>query len=217
MSCQGTISIITIISFISYVLLCIADVVFILDSSISVMRHNFKQLIEFVTNVLRSADIDSGKVRVAMITFDTDIYVPFHLNSYSSKQQVFSAVRNASYTFGNSNIAGALKMARSEIFSAENGDRSNVSNIAILLTDGLSNVNADQTLQEASMTRMAGIQIFAVGIGLSNISEINRIASRPIRDNLRLIPSFYDLVEIVNPVFSAICSGRIAGPSSFTV
>ena len=43
--------------------------VFLLDSSSSVGRPNFHDMLDFVVGVLRDADIDDGQIRVGAMTF----------------------------------------------------------------------------------------------------------------------------------------------------
>ncbi len=46
-----------------------ADLVFLLDSSSSVGRTNFNNMVDFVAGVLQDADIDDGQIRVGAMTF----------------------------------------------------------------------------------------------------------------------------------------------------
>ena len=46
-----------------------ADMVFVLDSSSSVGRQNFKRMLDFVEGVLKDADIDDGQIQVGSMTF----------------------------------------------------------------------------------------------------------------------------------------------------
>ena len=43
--------------------------VFLLDSSSSVGRPNFHDMLDFVVGVLRDADIDDGQIRIGAMTF----------------------------------------------------------------------------------------------------------------------------------------------------
>lgn len=69
------------------------------------------------------------------------------------------------YTAGKTNTGAALNLVWTQMFTVENGDRIDVPNFAIVITDGQSNVNPEQTLPEAIKTRLAGIQIIVVSVG----------------------------------------------------
>ena len=43
----------------------------------------------------------------------------------------------------------------------------NIPNFAIIITDGISNLNSERTIPEAILTHAAGIHIYVIGIGLT--------------------------------------------------
>ena len=66
---------------------------------------------------------------------------------------------------------------RSQLFNRANGDRPGSTNVAVIMTDGQSNVNSQGTLQEAARTTSEGTMVIAIGIGDSvNYQEISGIA-----------------------------------------
>lgn len=87
------------------------------------------------------------------------------------------------------------------MFSAVNGDRENVPNLAMLITDGVSNVNSLKTIPEAESARAQGIHIYSIGIGLADTSELNKIASVPPSENSFTIQDFDELDELKYKVF----------------
>ncbi len=54
---------------------------------------------------------------------------------------------------GRTNTAEALLYLRSEMFTPFNGDRLDVPNYAVVITDGESNINEERTLPEAIEAR----------------------------------------------------------------
>lgn len=56
------------------------------------------------------------------------------------------AVDNIAYTRGSTNTAAALRFAHTSAFTERNGDRQNVRDVIVLLTDGQSN-NREETLK----------------------------------------------------------------------
>ena len=57
------------------------------------------------------------------------------------------------YSRGRTATAAALRMLYERMFTVEFGDRSNVPNYAVVITDGESTVNPEQTLPEAIEVR----------------------------------------------------------------
>jgi hypothetical protein len=97
---------------------------------------------------------------------------------------------------------------RTQIFTSQNGDRDDVPNIAIILTDGVSNVNSRETIPEAERVRSEGIHIYAIGIGLSDTREVDAIATPPKEDNSFNVQDFDELGVLSERVFQAFCPGK---------
>ena len=184
------------------------DMVFVLDASTSVSEPNFVLMKNFVKDFLADADIDGGNVRVGVIIYSTEDHIQFHLNTFTSKSEVETAVDNIPYRYGSTNTADALKTMRTVMFTAGNGDRPGVDNIAIVLTDGVSNINGRRTIPEAEEARASNIHIYVIGIGIQDLREVNGIASPPIEDNVFAVNSFDELEPLRNEVFSALCVGK---------
>ena len=75
------------------------------------------------------------------------------------------------------------------------------------MTDGLSNVNAEQTIPEADLAKRQDIHIFGVGIGVSDGWEIEAIASEPAVNNVHLLQDYNDLWSISDTLLGATCHG----------
>ena len=63
--------------------------------------------------------------------------------------------------------------------------------------------------EQARLAKEAGIHIFAVGINLKNLTELNLMASPPSKQNVLQIDNFEDLSDLKGRVFNAICTGKI--------
>lgn len=187
-----------------------ADIVFVLDSSTSVSERNFKKMLNFVKDFLRDATISPKYVRVGVVVYSTSVYIQFHLNEYKKKEDVFSAIDRIQYTYGSTNTAGALKVMRNTMFTKQNGDRDNVRNIAVVVTDGVSNINSRQTVMEAEKAKIADIHIYAIGVGLSETEELEQIASAPAEENKFAVQDFDELHGLRAKVFKEFCPGREA-------
>ncbi|CAE1248467.1 unnamed protein product [Acanthosepion pharaonis] len=111
---------------------------------------------------------------------------------------MIDAVKNIPYVYGSTNTYGGLNVMRTQMFTQQNGDRPSVPNIAILLTDGVSNINAFRTVPEAENARADNIHIYAVGIGLADTTELSQIASPPISDNMFVVDDFQALSSLIS-------------------
>ena len=72
--------------------------------------------------------------------FATYAEIVFHLNKYDNKKDLKAAIERIPYMGGHTNTASALRMMHKELFTFNNGDRDNIQNVAIVLTDGRSTV-----------------------------------------------------------------------------
>ena len=175
----------------------------VLDASGSVTFGNFEKMKNFSKNLLESADIDGGNARVGVNVFSSENNVIFNLNTYDNENDVFGAIDAIHYTGGGTYTPGALETVRTEMFTAANGDRADVRNIAIVVTDGESNGNPIKSADEA---RSEGIHIFVIGIGSNlDIDQLKGMANKPAEENMFLVNDFSDLDPIKEQVFEAVC------------
>ena len=99
---------------------------------------------------------------------------------------------------------------REKMFVEKKGDRPNVANIVILMTDGVSNIDKHDTIPQAERARADKIRVFVIGIGLKeNTDEIDAIASRPVSQNRFIVNSFTELNNIRQKITGVICDGKI--------
>ena len=86
----------------------------------------------------------------------------------------------SSYGRASTNTAGALIRLRKEVMVAEAGARvdASVPQVAIVITDGRSNVNASLTIPSARALKEQGTILYAVGVGARiDMTELRAIAS----------------------------------------
>ena len=87
-----------------------------------------------------------------------------YLNQFSDKSDLIDAIRDVPYENGNTKTSGGLRVMHFEQFTRANGDRADAPNIAIVMTDGESTWDSDRTIPDAEAARIAGIQIYSIGI-----------------------------------------------------
>ncbi|XP_033728444.1 collagen alpha-1(XII) chain-like [Pecten maximus] len=181
------------------------DIIFVLDSSTSVGTDNFREVLNFVKDLLSNADIDSGRVRVGTLIYSTGVEVRFNLNEFNTKADVFRAIDNIPYILGNTNTAGGIRVMSTEMFTSRNGDREGIPNIAFVITDGQSNINTKDTIPNAELARISGIDIYAIGIGLLETTELEGISSRPLEEFLFTVEEFTELQGLKETIFETVC------------
>jgi len=137
-------------------------------------------MLGFATAIVRAFPISPNLTQIGVLKFSDSASVSFLLNRYSNMNDVIAAIRNLQIGFGNTNIAAALRVARSTLFSPRNGARPDLPNILILVTDGAANIDDQLTIPEADSAKAAGIEIFTVGITTHiNEQQLRQIATTP--------------------------------------
>lgn len=186
----------------------VADILFILDSSGSVMNYDFTKMITFVKEMVKGFDVGKDKIRVAVSLFAGSTVEKFHLNKHTDKNALLSAIGAIQRISGNTNTADALTRARTITFTAGNGDRPRVPNIAIVITDGNSN-NAQTTASAANRLKGTQAVVFSIGVG-SNIrqSELQAIATGPGTSHVFTVTNFATLNTIRKELATKTCEGK---------
>ncbi|XP_052778428.1 uncharacterized protein LOC128215858 [Mya arenaria] len=189
----------------------LADIVFVLDSSESVDLSNWGKLLTFVEDIIASADVDTGKTRIGLETYRHNVTVEFHLDEHIRTQNMIDHVMGIPYVRGSTNTADAIENMFDVMFSPKYGDRPNVPNIAIVITDGLSD-DSESTMEAAELAKAEGIHIYAIAVGLKVSAELRAIASDPWKQNLFTLENFDDLVSLRAQMFDAIASACPQSP-----
>jgi len=122
---------------------CPVDVVFVVDESESIGTDDFNLMKRFLYELVGYLDVDNGNMRVGLVTYSTSVTESFNLNNYSTVASVQSAVLSLSYSRGGTDTAGALEYVRTMMLTSAAGDRINVPNVVVVLTDGHSDDAAD--------------------------------------------------------------------------
>ena len=92
------------------------------------------------------------------------------------------------------------------MFTSGNGDRANVPNIAIVITDG---VSYPYPGTEARNLRNTGATIFSVGIGSGiPLGELNEMATDPDSDHVFAVSGFSALNNIKAAFQTQACPGE---------
>ena len=117
---------------------CPIDIVFVLDSSGSILSRNYDLMKSFLSRLVGKLDIDSAKTRVGLVTFASTVGTVINLNAHSSVASIQSAISSLTYTGGLTETAVALAYVRTTMLTSSAGARNNVPKVVVILTDGRS-------------------------------------------------------------------------------
>ena len=196
----------------------IADVVFVVDSSGSIRDNNpadgsydnWNKILEFVADIIDNLNIGTDGVHVGLVVYSQIARHEFTLNYSYDKNTLRTQVLNTAYMHSFTNTSGGIRLMHLEQFTSANGARSNVDQIAIVITDGESNLDMDRTISDAEAARAAGIEIISVGVtDAVNMAEVAGISSLPqtLDYNYYLIEDFTTLSDVVQHIVDSTCTG----------
>ena len=154
--------------------------VFALDTSGSIGSDNFNNAKRSIENIVSSLKIGPNNTRVAVIIYSTDVRLLFNLNTYRDNASLIQAIRRIPYTGGLTNTAEAIRVLRSGVLSEALGVRpsNETTQIAIILTDGRSNLPNVTREQAELLHNQTDFKVFAVGVGDAvDLDELRHIAS----------------------------------------
>ena len=123
-----------------------------MDSSGSVGSHNWIKSKDFVVDIIQRLTISAGCSRVAVLSFGNFAYKYTSLSDYTEgKSAIIKTVQAMTFKDEWTNTADALRTIVEEVYVDTNGDREDVKDVSVLLTDGEGNVKPKTTIPNAEV------------------------------------------------------------------
>ncbi|XP_033854792.3 collagen alpha-6(VI) chain-like [Acipenser ruthenus] len=177
-----------------------ADIIFLIDSSGSIVEEDFKKMKRFVENIVKKTDIGVDKVRIGAIQFSDIQKEEFTLNTFSLKTELLEAIRNMSQLYGGTLTGEALSFT-SKYFEKKKGGRSDVDQFLIVITDGEAQ---DEVAAPAKAIRNKGITVLSIGVFGASDTKLVEISGSS--NTVFFIESYDALSSILNKVVFGICN-----------
>ena len=150
------------------------DLCLVIDSSGSIRdkdpKHgrfdNWQLQLQFVGDLVQGFTIGPDATRVGAIVFSEDVIFKFTLSEYDNTNAIIESLNKFSFMGSTTNTPDALLQTRTQCFNVANGDRENIGNLAIIVTDGLPYppYRKQPALEQAKALRNSGAAIVSVGI-----------------------------------------------------
>ena len=74
---------------------------------------------------------------MAAVSYGNDAKLDFDLDDHLNERDMLDAVNRIKYRGGNTNTTGGLREMRVNVFAPKGGDRKNIRDLIILITDGV--------------------------------------------------------------------------------
>lgn len=166
-----------------------ADICLIIDSSGSITDNaadNWRLLREFVASLIDYFIVGADQTRFGCVVFSEVVRLEFGLDRYFDSEQIKRQLLALRHLGQETNTPEALRVARQQCFNTANGDRPNVQNVAIVISDGVPYpINRRQpAINEAQVLRSFGTRMIGVGIGDEiDVDFLKTLSSQPQQEN----------------------------------
>ncbi|KAH3788511.1 hypothetical protein DPMN_166656 [Dreissena polymorpha] len=185
-----------------------ADVVFVLDSSLSQTEVQFNKQLDFVARFIDAVNVSETEFQFAVVTFSTVAVTELDFDSSLSKNDLKTQIKKISFRPGATFTDKGLSMARSLLSTRGNRlDGLSIVKFAFILTDGMS-INKRATKDAASNLRREA-SVVAIGVGHDILhSELQSIASPSDKHSLSYVYSvenFDALHTMIDRLIDATC------------
>eukprot|EP00062_Callorhinchus_milii_P005544 gi/632945099/ref/XP_007887867.1/ PREDICTED: collagen alpha-6(VI) chain-like isoform X1 [Callorhinchus milii] len=181
-----------------------SDVVFLVDGSRYARPPAFQKVKNFITQIIDKLNIVENGYRIGLAQYSGDAKTEFLLNRFQQKDEVMNYLRR-NYMFkggGALRTGRAISHLQTNFFTTAAGSRQvdGVPQIAVVITTARSQ---DDVEADSKALKKRGVRIISVGIGNSDISELEKIAFLPNYPFLFQTSGFENLIR-ASEVSSAI-------------
>ena len=178
------------------------DIAFVLDASGSV-EQSFEMAQLITRQLIDGLNFDSGLTRTAVVTYSDNPTVQYSLEQYTDKRSTLDAIAFL-LERGRTNTASALLTLSDTVFQGQRGDRHGVDNVAIVITDGNSNVDHEYTIRRADRLKSEGVAVYAIGVG----NQVDQGELSGIADSGRShwVESERDIADVVATILDDLCA-----------
>ncbi|XP_038597787.1 collagen alpha-6(VI) chain-like [Tachyglossus aculeatus] len=179
-----------------------ADLVFLIDGSTSILEKDFKVMKDFLVTVVDDFDIRPGKVHVGIAQFSHEYRPEFSLIPFRDKREVKNQIGKIQQVFGNTLIGAALRNVGS-YFRPDFGSRINagVQQVLLVVTDGQSQ---DEVAKAAEDLRNKRIDIYCLGVGQVDDQQLIQISGSAKKK--LTVDNFHELDKIKKRVVRDVCT-----------
>lgn len=119
------------------------DITFIVDVSGS-LDNLFNVTRNIIKRLIHGFPMQNDRFRFAMVSYSDNAEVNFYLNTYNNKLGPLYSLA-WSRIGGRTNTAASIRLAYNQVFNGGRGDRGGADNVAIVFTDGKSNINVSKS------------------------------------------------------------------------
>ncbi|KAM6104187.1 collagen alpha-6(VI) chain-like [Theristicus caerulescens] len=178
-----------------------ADVIFLVDGSRNIDEENFRIMMDFVTSVINPAVI-AQNTKIGFALYGSVYKEEFNLGIFPNRSELEFKIQNIKQIKGHqSNIENALEKVKLN-FQPEKGSRihENTQQILLVIVAGRTTTRA---VRAAESLRKKGVDIYAIGVGNVDQSQLTQITGSSSRKYA--VDDFSNLKTIKKRLVDVIC------------
>lgn len=178
-----------------------SDILFLTDSSGSIVPEDFQKMKDFMKSVVSSM-IEQNEMHFGVMQFSTNTKLEFQLDRYSSKNDMLRAIEDMRQV-GGGTLLGAAITEVSQYFDPNRGGRAGVGKKLIVMTDGESQ---DEVIGPAEVLRDKDVTVYAIGVENANTTQLLEICGSS--ENVFNQRNFDELKDLESKVTLKLCEPR---------
>lgn len=152
-----------------------------IDGSGSIAEQDFEEMKKFMISIVEDFDISPSKVHVGVAQYSDKYRVEFALKTHRDKRALKDNIEKIPKLGGNTYIGNALTLTDATLLSPFGNNsrvKEGIRQVLLVITDGVSH---DQVAIPAQTLRKKGIDIYAIGVGNVDETQLLQIAGSPER------------------------------------
>ncbi|XP_041039947.1 collagen alpha-6(VI) chain-like [Carcharodon carcharias] len=156
-----------------------ADIYFLVDGSGNKQPDDFRDMKNFMIDIVNVFRIGKDKVRIGFVQYGSTIRKEFDIAKYTTENEIKAAIEKINLIKGSvSKAAQALRYMKDLFNEADKSRIYRVRRFLITITDEKAQ---DDVSMPAAELRQRGIEIYAVGVGKAEQTQLQQIAGTPER------------------------------------
>lgn len=181
------------------------DVIFVLDASGTYSPTTFNLIQNYLVSVVSKLDVESGLVRVGLVSYSDNVMIQIPLGNMTSRSQIIQVIQGLVYQGRRTDTAAALLLIAANGYPNSGPTRIKVT---VLISNGDS-ASLTQTVDAAQRVKDAGILLLTLSVGTwRNIYALTRIASYPYWKNMLVVDDSSFLNSIVGNLSDILCNSE---------
>ncbi|XP_052722318.1 collagen alpha-4(VI) chain-like [Crassostrea angulata] len=113
------------------------DVVFLIDGSGSETNDSFRDQLEFMEEIVQTSGLYNKDTHFGAVSFSSKARLEFNLNQYSSSVDTILAIKKITQSGQFTRLENGFDFVTNISFTKDGGDRPDVDNVLIVMTDGI--------------------------------------------------------------------------------